>query len=289
MLWYLEGVSVLIKKYSLIFLLLIGIPNNTYANFDSFRPSQLIKLAYECGIKEPWVLSRTLQHYVSYSMNPHLYGLNPKVPFVDTKNKTAHIIIFLPSMLGGSYNFIDWAKAYQSAGIKNVYAVESVQSQFFPVPLHSLFDSIHRISNQCFDQGAETIYFSLQGHSFGALVSSKMIWRGEVTDPRINLNMIISIGGRLRYLPNEFAWFYEDVRPDIEETYQAFLADPSKAQLLTIWGDRDFLVPQLSAHIQGSSKNEVTVPGFGHLGIIYSDEAISEGLQMTLKWYNQIF
>lgn len=261
-------------------------PASCFGTLDRFKPIQILKLVYECGLKEPWVFYRTLNNYLAYSLDPHAYDLNPDVPFVDPDTKNAHIVIFLPSMLGGSYNFLDWIKVYHNAGIKNIYAVESIQCDLYPVPLEPLLEAIHKISKQCFEQEAQNVYFSLQGHSFGALVSSKMIWRGKVADGRIHLNMLVSIGGRLRYIPNDFSWFCEDVRPDIEETYQAFLADPLKAQLTTIWGERDQLVPEFSAHISADPKNQLSVPGFGHLGIIYSTEVISKGLENTLNWYN---
>ena len=84
--------------------------------------------------------------------------------------------------------------------------------------------------------------------------------------------MMISIAGRLKYIPNKFSWFCEGVKPEIEETLNAISQNPNKVPLYSIWGDSDAIVPKQSVHIQGEASKEYTVKGWGHGGVVFAPD-----------------
>ncbi|MGA8164792.1 MAG: alpha/beta hydrolase [Waddliaceae bacterium] len=242
------------------------------------------ELVNEIAWKEPGALYASIKNYLAYTYNPHRYGLDSLEPMIDTVNKVAKVVLLLHGAGGGPYTFLDWAKEYERVGITNVYTVDLQQTDDDPVPLHQITEKIRSIASQCFSAGAEVVDLSLQGHSLGALVASKYVWRAEPFDDRVSVSMFISIGGRLHYDDCQFSWFCEGVRPEIEQTYDEYVKNPLKVDLYTVWGAMDGIVPKESVHIQGFPDRELSVEDCGHLGIMYARQAIDQAAQWTKQW-----
>ena len=98
---------------------------------------------------------------------------------------------------------------------------------------------------------------------------------------------MISLAGRLRYKKNRFFWFCQDVKNEIELSDKAYKNNPYLAELYTIWGQRDNIVPKNSSHIQNNPEKELSVEGFGHGGIIYSSEALLKATEWINQWIDQ--
>ena len=133
-------------------------------------------------------------------------------------------------------------------------------------------ERLDEIAKKYLSKGYRDVEYAFVGYSLGALVGSKWIWRGSRESSGYSASMMISVSGRLKYLPNRFSWFCEEVKPEIQKTFKKISENPEKALLYTIWGDRDGLVPEKSVHIQGDAERELTVKGWGHGGILFSSE-----------------
>jgi pimeloyl-ACP methyl ester carboxylesterase len=227
-------------------------------------------ILWECVIKELGSCFRFAWNLFRYKINPCIYGLNPTM--VDNASKLhqkAKIVLLLHGAGSHPACFIPLAKKLANANIKNVYTVSLNQTDEDPVPINDLATKVDDLRGIYLDKGYSEVNFVIVGHSLGALVGSKYIWRGVHELKNVQL---ISVAGRLNYIHNRFFWFCKDVKPEIEETYEAICENPNKASLFTIWGDKDAIVPKQSAHIQGENSREFTVKNWGHAGIIYAPE-----------------
>lgn len=237
--------------------------------------SENLSLAYEVGLKEPRALLNMMVNYVEYTFDPHIYGIDPEEPRVEPITK---VTILLHSVGSGPYAFLNLAKRYQEEGIENLYTVKLNQTRESPVPIEPLIEKINVISKKAFSAGARKVEVSLVGYSLGAIVSAKYIWLQQALPKNVEVVAMISFAGRLFYKENRFSWFSQDVKPTIEKIHQTYLLEPDKVNLYTIWGSKDGIVPEGSVHFQQEPEKEFTVVGFGHLGVIFSDEAIDKSL-----------
>ena len=250
------------------------------------RPSLYTRIGRICDLivqvvfKEFYSVLVSTVNMVRYLFNKNKYNLNLQT-LIPT-NQTAKVVILLHGQGGGPFCFFPMAKEFERQGIKNVYTVKLSPTDNDPLPLAQLEGKIEEIKARCLAQGIDKVDFALIGHSLGALVSMKKIWRGDNTDTKISL--MVSFAGRLKYQENRFAWFCADVRPEVEENYRAYRANPYLANLHTVWGQKDEIVPEESSHIQGNSDKELSVEGYGHGGVVYSNQAISKAADWVNDW-----
>jgi hypothetical protein len=142
-------------------------------------------------------------------------------------------------MGGGPFCYFPMAEKFQRRGIRNVFTISSHQSSHEPVPVLPLIDKINQVAKLCFDSGAEKIEFALIGHSLGAIEASKYIWLHEPNTSHVRVSMMISVAGRLKYIPNKFNWFCQDVKPDINKTYKQIQKHPSKVLFYSVPGEKE--------------------------------------------------
>ena len=247
----------------------------------SVKIQRIWQLVYELGLKEIGSVFTSIYNKLIYWFHPHIYQLNPQNPVI---TDTAKVIILLHGAGGGPFCFLPLAKKLKEKNIQNVYAIHLKQTDEDPVPVSQLAKEVNRIAQKCFDSGAGKVSFALIGHSLGALVASKYIWRTDHDDSRIKLSLMVSLAGRMRYIPNQFSWFCQGVRQEIEETFSQYQKHPDKALLYTIRGSRDQLVPEDSVHIQQEPERELTVKGYGHGGIVYSTNAHDYLITWITDW-----
>lgn len=238
------------------------------------------QLIVEVIFKELGSVFTSIINRIRYYFNPNKYNLNPKN--IICSNQSAKVIILLHGQGGGPYCLFPMAKELEKQKIPNVFTVQLETTGSDLVPLKQLDDKIDQIKKQCLEKGIDKLEFALIGHSLGALVASKKIWRGNSTDTKIA--MMIALGGRLRYEPNSpFSWLCDE-KDEVNKTYNAFKKEPHLVDLYTIRGKKDNIVPNTSAHIQNNPEKEVTIPGYAHGGIIHSPKAISKVVLWTQKW-----
>lgn len=239
----------------------------------------------ECIFKEFGSVLRNVLYRAVFMIDPHKYDMNPiQVKVADKADQTAKVVMLLHGAGAHQSCFVPLAKKFYQAGIRNVYTVSIKQTDSDPIPTASLAARIEEITQKYLHNGYESVEYSLVGHSLGALVSAKYIWRGEHHIDNARVSLMISIAGRLKYVANRFFWFCDDVKPEIEETYRTINEDPGKVALFTIWGDRDAIVPKQSVHIQGESSKEYTVNGWGHGGVVFAPDAHRKIVSWTQDW-----
>lgn len=263
-------------------------------SFSTNNPTKIERIwaiIKECVIKEFGSCLRHVGYRAIFLIKPHIYNLNTELsspPLTVTKvDHTVNVILLLHGAGSHPSAFIPLAKKLYLNGLKNVYTVNLAQTDDDQVPINSLSQRVNEITKECLNKGYTNAQFTIIGHSLGALVGTKYIWRGEAIK-NAQISMMISLAGRLKYIPNPFHWFCNDVKPEIEETFAAVEQRPNLVPLYTFWGDQDGIVPKESAHIQNNTAYEFTVKGWGHAGIIYAPET-HEKIAEIIKWriFNQ--
>ncbi|HEY4831753.1 MAG TPA: hypothetical protein VIH61_04245 [Waddliaceae bacterium] len=220
---------------------------------------------------------------VIFCVSPHRYNLNPEtIKVAEATKRTAKVFMLLHGASASPSYFLPLASKLQESGIGNVFTASYNPSANDPVPIIDLSNRIKEITERYLKNGYENVEYTLVGHSLGAIIATKYIWRGKEIENTC-VSKMISIAGRLKYITNKFAWFCKDIKDEIEMTFKAIVEDPNKVSLYTIWGAEDKIVPQESAHFQNLQDREYTVNGTGHLGVVLSLEThnqIAAWLQM---------
>lgn len=246
---------------------------------DPATPSKVAKIwtfIYECIIKEFLSCLRFAWYRILFKK--HDFGLNPSV--VLAVNNRAKVILLLHGAGSHRSSFYPLAQKLAKNGIQNVYTVPIQQTNHDPVPTAKLNARINKIAEKC--EGINVEYCII-GHSLGALSASKFIWRENNSH---NVSMMISIAGRLKYLPakTNHLWFCEEVVGEIDLTAREMEDNLHKTKLYTIWGDHDAFVPRESAHMQENPDNEYTVTNCGHGGIIFAPASHAKIIAWIEDW-----
>jgi pimeloyl-ACP methyl ester carboxylesterase len=251
----------------------------------SSKIERIWNFVYECILKEFGSCLRHVWYRMVFWIDPHKHGLNPvKIKNAQQINQTAKIVLLLHGAGAHQSSFVPMAKKLSEAKIENIFTVSLQQSNKDPIPVATLAIRINELSLKYLQQGYGNVDFALVGHSLGALAASKYIWREVHPITPWKISAMISIAGRLKYVQNKFSWFCEDVKPEIERTYNAISQSPNKVRLYSIWGDGDAIVPKQSAHIQGESSREYTVKGWGHGGIVFAPDTHQKVVSWIQEW-----
>ncbi len=237
------------------------------------------KLLHELIFKDIKAEVQSVKQRISYWLNPKKYPLNPhRVKVI--KNEPVNVLVMIPGVGGDASRFTSLARKIEEKIPYSMFTVDYRQMSHNPVPIEELHDTIQEIEILCAKQGVDLGQIILIGESLGALIASKYVWR---FNHGYSIPMVISVAGRQRYLENEFAFFCKDIRPEIEKTYSYIQQWPQMAQLFTIHGDRDHLVPRESAHIE-ESHSQLNVEGT-HQGTLYNQKAEEQ----IVKWLHEHF
>jgi len=237
---------------------------------------------YEVGIKEMWsVLLSASYYFASFFFGKYsVHCITPK----DIKD-TTKIIIFLHGKGGGSFCFFPLANKLHQAGFQNLYAIDYKRTKTNPVPVELLDKTIKDLSQKCFDRGSKKVDITLIGHSLGAIIASKYIWKTKPSlDKRIKISNVISCAGVLRFVRNRFSWFCKYMVNELPGLYKAYQKSPARANLYTIGGSLDELIPKDAIHIQRNPTREFTIQNIGHGGIINSNKAHLLIIQLLKPW-----
>jgi predicted alpha/beta hydrolase family esterase len=228
------------------------------------------------------VLRHTWYRLVHW-LNPNKHGLDTPMLFAEQDQRVAKVVILLHGMQGSPGCFLPLAEKFYKENIRNIYTVNLNQTDDDPVPVGTLAEKIDAITKECLDhKGYSKVDFALIGHSLGALAASKYIWRNQ---KKTDVSMIISLAGRLQFVPNRLSYFCgEDVKQEIDATFDRYKRNPDMAKLYTIRGDQDGLISPESAHIQNNSEREFTAPGWAHGGIVFSPEAHEKIISWIQDW-----
>ncbi len=235
------------------------------------RLNQVCQVIYEIFIKDISFVIFSVINYFYYKWNPHIYGLNPKIPTLESNR--ASIVLLLPGDGGGPHCFLNIAQNLQEAGINNVYSFALTKTEKNSVPTQEIKDIITHIKEQCMAMGAEGIDVTLIGHSSGAISAAKYIWSRDL-DPSVAIRSFINIAGRLKYLDNPFYFFCEDIIPEIQQTYERMELFPNQTHLITIRGSNDGIVPAGSVHVPETNSPH-TIEGYAHGGVLIAAETQS--------------
>lgn len=241
---------------------------------------------YELIFKELGACLKHIWYRFYYTLNPFANHLNPtEIKKASHPGQIARILLLLHGIGGHRSCFIPLANTLKDAGFKNIYTVDLIQTSEEPVPTKPLEDKIYQLRRAYLNQGYAEVKFGLIGHSLGALVSLKYVWRRWNPSTDSEISFIVAMGGRLKYNESSFSWFCEDVRPEIERNYEAIIDAPYKTRLFSLWGENDALVPKRSAHLFGNKRRELTIKGCGHSGIVFSPEAHRKILRWVQNWF----
>lgn len=245
------------------------------------KVNRWLQFARELVFKELGSCFRHIWYRARYLFNPEAHHLNPKtISPPSVPGETAKVTLFLHGVAAHGSCYIPLANTLKNARIGDLYTVDLVQTADDPVPIKTLKEKIEKLYLSYLNKGYSNVEFALVGHSLGALASAKYIWRDWNSRRPPRISFFVSLGGRLKNFDNAFSWFSEDVKPEVEKTYQAIKSAPFKTKIYAIWGDQDTLVSKESAHPFGNSDREHTIEGWGHGGIVFAPKAH----QLILKW-----
>jgi len=239
------------------------------------------QFVHEVIFKEPGACIKHIWYRLRYTFNSSSYPLNPlHIESPAHSDQVAKVIICLHGSGGHKSCFIPLANTLKAGGFKNIYTVDLIQTDEDPIPTSSLEMKISKLELAYLEKGYKGIELTLVGHSLGALASVKYAWRRWDPSTQPPISFIASLGGRLSYLKSPLSWFCEDVRPEIEKTFEKIKASPDKARILAFWGENDALVPRKSAHLFENREREITIQHDGHSGIVFSPTVH----QKILEW-----
>lgn len=230
-------------------------------------------------------------HHI-FKSNP--YNINPRI--LKVNQGVAKVVILLNGAGGHRSCNFPMAKALQNAGVENVFNKQVQYYKGDAIPTKDLDAEIIRISQIALKQGNVKVDIGIIAHSLGGMIGAKYIWQCK-PPAAVSISMMVSLGSRFRYIDynQPFAWY--NIIPeeglnlpnDVNPIYDSMKKEPTKAKLLTIWGDRDTLVPKDEALINLDPQNtEVTIKGVGHLGIVNDATARKLAVTWTQKWSQEI-
>jgi pimeloyl-ACP methyl ester carboxylesterase len=238
-----------------------------------------MQISYEVGVKEFGALVQTVKYYIKTPIE----GLNR---IVFWNKKTPKVVIMLHGSGGGPYMFLPLVQKLRQYRDVHLVTVKLEPTSDNPFPVTNLQDKVHELTQELF-KDAQKIDIALIGHSLGAHVSGKYIWRTPYKDPKVNVSLFISIAGRLKDAPSSFNWFYEDIKPQMAATWRAIQRSETMPKVYTIYGTEDEIVPEESVHIFNNPDHELTVKGYGHMGILYAPEALDHISAWIGNWSKQ--
>lgn len=257
-------------------------PLSQQLSAPSTRIQQLWDFVCECIIKECGSCVRHLWYRLLFWIDPHQHRLNPTS--LQRSDGIAKVLLLIHGAGAHPSSFLPLAQRLSEVGIGNLFTLALHPTKVNPVPIETVAARVQEIFQKYVQHGYRRVEFGIIGHSLGALVGSKYIWRGRTRGEETHLSLLISIAGRLNYIPNRFSWFCEAERSDIEETFEVMCSDPNRVSLYTIWGDQDEIVPKQSAHIQRERRRELTVKGWGHGGVIFAPETLNQVTAWVANW-----
>jgi pimeloyl-ACP methyl ester carboxylesterase len=246
---------------------------------------KFIKLFYQFVIKEYHSFIRHVWYRLSFWNKSYRELKKEPHPFFvgHSKEKTAKVVILIHAMKAHPSSFIPLVDELKKQGIHNIWAIHHKSYKDNPIPVDQLNAVIEKIKEIYKKKGYSKLQIALVGHSLGAIIASKYTFKemGSASHP---ISLVISLAGRLRFIPNSFLWFYENLKDEIQDIHKAYKTNGNNVQLCTIWGDQDEIVPMESAHIHDIHQNRLTVEGWGHEGIIFAPEAKIQVAQWTKEW-----
>jgi hypothetical protein len=249
------------------------------------KANRWLNFSRELIFKELGSCFRHIWYRIRYLFNSEAHHLNPKIISAPIEEgQIAKVTLFLHGVAAHGSCFIPLANTLKNANIGDLYTVRLKQTPEDPVPVQPLNDKILELYHKYLQQGYRDVHFALVGHSLGALVSAKYIWRKWNTRKPPQIAFLVSLGGRLKNYDNSFSWFCEDVKPEVEQTYQAILKAPYKTKIYSIWGDQDALVSKESAHLFGNHNREHTIEGWGHGGIVFAPKTHELIMKKIQNW-----
>lgn len=275
---------------------------------DTVQKIQRISdLAYEVGFKELGAIWTSSMNAFIYKFQDleKVYTFDQQViKTLPEKPKTAKVILLIHGQGNCPFCMLPLAKKINEFNPDyNVFIVNHKATADNPVPVEQLADTILEITKKCLKKGIKAD-FTLIGHSLGGAIAAKyslstdsegrpflqlqedgmsiedLLWIKK----NVRISTVISVAGRIRYYPNKFWWFCEDIRLEIDKIYQEYqkIKDSCKIDIYTIRGALDELIPSGSVHFQdcllsevdsNGIKKERTIPEYGHGGIVYSKAA----------------
>jgi len=265
------------------FIAIILILSCSFASANEVEESSLLETIYhswdltlEISKDTRYFLGLSSHLYYSF-FYPEEYAINPEVIQV-ADDGVARVVILIPGMPGNPACYLNFAYYLHERGVSNVFTVEYTQTDEDSVPVEPLRQKVQEVAAEAFNSGAARVELVLIGHSLGANIGSKYIWREHEEIEDVEITMMIALAGRLNYIRNKFWWFCEDIKQEIQATYQAIQQNPNKVPLYTIVGSYDEIMPSESVHILEDSEHEMDVPT-GHGGVIFCEEAFDQIFQ----------
>lgn len=202
--------------------------------------------------------------------NPTKHGLNPTKLSSHEQNLPATLFIHCDQ--GKAAHFLPYASAMEGYAPLYTFGYENEETAYprFMAKIKEIRE-LH---------GQKEVNLSLVGHSFGAILSARYAFDPEMWLEGIHIQKVISIAGRLKNLePPHLSPFYgycHTLLPKVDKLHKMIEEFLGETTLFTIAAEHDSLLPRESVLIGKEEHHCCTIPGRGHLGVLFDQRTIAQ-------------
>lgn len=244
--------------------------------FDN--PSFFIKtklFIIEVLIKEFLSICEYVYYSIKYYFNSHPYGLDRPLPAGASK-----IVILIHGQGSNPSCFLPLVKRMHVAGINHIFTFRYSEKEEIGKLPRLLESRIREIAQN------QPLEVALIGHSLGGSIAFRLAYQdgqGELQKQGICISQVISIAGRLRFIPNPWSWYCPGLAKELEFATGDYARNKDQVDLFTISGSQDVMVPKESVHV---GKNQFEAERCRHLGTIFASEVHDKVAEVVQNWSN---
>ena len=246
------------------------------ANPSWFTKTKLFTI--EILVKEFFAICKYVYYSIRYFCDPHQYNLDRPTPL---QKQSAKIILLVHGQGAAPATFLPLAQKLQAVGLA-VYTVKYESTEDNPLPTAVLIERIKELAKEHPFEEVELI-----GHSLGGSMAARLAFmenQGGLNDLGIKISKVISIAGRLLFIPDAWSWYCPKLEGELKILMQDYARNNEQAELFTISGVKDALIPTRSVHIGLQKNQQYMAPNRRHFETVFATEVHTQVLMQTLRW-----
>lgn len=203
-----------------------------------------------------------LNHLKGRETNFQYYDLNPNTLSQEQLRNKA--VVLLHGSGGNQAQWLPLAQKLQQRNISPVFTLNFSEE----TRVQELDVKIREIQKL---YGNNPLRIVLVGHSLGAITSANWLFNYPEKVENVDVDKIISVAGRLKVTESNFRFFFEDLIPSINATFEKL--DPAK--IYAIAGDHDILVPQAAIFVNQPNQR-LLLENEGHLSVQQAEATMNQ-------------